>query len=108
MQEPARVRQLDEKICRLICPISAAMVGVCLTGVGLLRVAVAVEHKSTLADDLLSLDAVIFLVATLVSYFALRTQVRNHRLEQVADVAFITAMVLLTIACPLITYSFPL
>lgn len=105
MQEPARAKRLDEKICKLICPISAAMVGVCLTGVGLLRVALAVDRKATLADDLLSLDAVIFLVATLVSYFALRTGTRNHRLEQIADVAFITAMVLLTAACPFITYS---
>jgi hypothetical protein len=54
------------------------------------------------------LDAVIFLVATLVSYFALRTSARSHRLEQIADVAFIIAMVLLTVACPLITYSITL
>lgn len=108
MQEPTRISQLDEKICKLICPISAAMVGVCLTGVGLLRVAIAVDSKTTLADDLLSLDAVIFLVATLVSYFALRTSARSHRLEQIADVAFIIAMVLLTVACPLITYSITL
>ncbi|MET1024533.1 MAG: hypothetical protein ABWX87_09525 [Pseudoxanthomonas sp.] len=105
MQAPANVRQLDEKICKLICPISAAMVGVCLTGVGLLHVALAVNQKATLADDLLSWDAVIFLIATLVSYFALRTNARNHRLEQIADVAFIAAMVLLTAACLFITYS---
>lgn len=105
MQQPARLTRLDKKICHLICPISAAMVGVCLTGVGLLRVAIAVDRKATLADDLLSLDAVIFLIATLVSYFALRTNARNHRLEQVADIAFIAAMVLLTAACLFITYS---
>lgn len=105
MHDPAHVRQLDEKICKLICPISAAMVGVCLTGVGLLHVALTVTRRATLADDLLSWDAVIFLIATLVSYFALRTGTRNHRLEQIADVAFIVAMVLLTAACLFITYS---
>ncbi|MDQ1117845.1 hypothetical protein EA658_12910 [Pseudoxanthomonas winnipegensis] len=104
MYDPARSK-LDEKICALICPISAAMVGVCLTGVGLLHVAAAVNQKATLADDLLAWDAVIFLIATLVSYFGLRTGTRNHRLEQVADVAFIVAMVVLTGGGLYITYS---
>ena len=31
---PASSTELDERTCRLICPIAAAMVGVCLTGTG--------------------------------------------------------------------------
>lgn len=98
---------LDERICRLICPIASAMVGVCMTGIGVLRVAFLVHGRQTIADDLLSIDALMFLLATLSSYFALRVQShqRLHWLERIADGTFIIAMVLLTIACFVITYS---
>jgi hypothetical protein len=91
----------------MICPISAAMVGVCLTAISLLRVVIAVDKSSTLADDLLSVDAVLFLISTLTSYFALRigSDLRLHRLERVADVTFILAMSLLTLTCIFITYA---
>jgi hypothetical protein len=106
-QSPSPRDILDERTCRLICPIAAAMVGVCLTGIGLLHIANAVHRHGTIADDLLSIDAVLFLLATLSSYFALRAQSRRrlHGLERVADAAFILAMLLLTIACFVITYA---
>lgn len=98
---------LDEQTCRLICPIAAAMVGVCLTGIGLLRVTTLVHGRGTVADDILAVDALLFLIATLASYFALRVASRSrlHWLERVADLAFIVAMLLLTIACFVITYA---
>lgn len=98
---------LDERTCRLICPIASGMVGVCMTGIGLLRVAFAMHGRQTFADDLLSIDALLFLLATLSSYFALRFQsnLRLHWLERIADATFIIAMLLLTIACFVITYS---
>ena len=54
-----------------------------------------------------SRSALIFLIATLSSYFALRVQGvrRLHWLERIADATFISAMLLLTTACFLITYS---
>jgi hypothetical protein len=83
------------------------MVGVCLTGIGILQVAVSVARRSTLADDLLAIDALLFLTAMLSSYFALRLQSpqRLHRLEQLADKSFIAAMILMTGACFVITYA---
>ena len=50
-------RVLDEQVCRLICPIASAMVGVCLTGIGLLHVGVAIGRRASIADDLLAIDA---------------------------------------------------
>lgn len=98
---------LDERTCRLICPVAAALVGACLTGIGLLRVVAVVHGHETLADDILSVDAVLFLIATLASYVAIRRQAhrRVHWLEQIADRAFIAAMLLLTFACFVITYA---
>lgn len=104
---PESRARLDERTCRLICPIAAAMVGVCMTGISLLRVVRVVHGRDTMADDLLSVDAVLFLLATLTSYFALRVQSqrRLHWLERIADSAFIVAMLLLTVACFVITYA---
>lgn len=98
---------LDEQTCRMICPIAAAMVGVCLTAISLIRVVIAVDKTNTFADDLLAIDAVLFLTATLTSYFALRvsSEKRLHGLERIADTAFIAAMSLLTITCAFITYA---
>ncbi|MGF6492712.1 hypothetical protein ABIE56_000867 [Luteibacter sp. 621] len=97
---------LAEGTSRMVCSISAAMVGVCLTGIGLLRVSMNLSKSGTIADDLLAFDAILFLVATLSAYFALRveTAARLHRLERIADVAFIVAMVMLTAVCFIITY----
>ena len=99
--------RLDERLCRLICPIAAAMVGVCLTGIGILQVVVSVDQRATFADDMLSADALLFLIALLSSYFALRLKSakRLHRLEQIADASFIVAMILMTAACFVITYA---
>ncbi len=98
---------LDERTCRMICPIASAMVGVCLTGIGLLHVTITLRARQTVADDLLSVDALLFLIATLSSYFALRVQgtARLHWLERIADATFIVAMLLLTAACFIITYA---
>jgi len=98
---------LDERACRMICPIAAAMVGVCLTAIGILRVVIAVRKANTLADDMLALDAVLFLIATLTSYFAIRQgpAKRLHELERIADVTFIAAMLLMTVAALAITYA---
>lgn len=83
------------------------MVGVCLTGISLIRVVAAVSRSGSAADDLLSLDAVLFLTSTLTSYFALRmgSEVRLHRLERIADISFIAAMSLMTVSCLIITYA---
>ena len=99
--------RLDENICRMICPIAAGMVGVCLTAIGIIQLVVRGGHIHTLADDILAIDAVLFLCATLSSYFALRaaTRKRLHRLERVADASFIIAMVVLTLASFIVTYG---
>ncbi|WHU04846.1 hypothetical protein [Sphingomonas sp. NIBR02145] len=106
-QEHHSQYMLDERACRMICPIAAAMVGVCLTAIGILRVVIAVRKANTLADDMLALDSVLFLIATLTSYFAIRhgPTKRLHELERIADVTFIAAMSLMTVAALVITYA---
>jgi hypothetical protein len=98
---------LEEDLCVHIFTVSAAMVGVCLTVIGLIRIVITLQRINTLADDLLAGDAVLFLSACMLSYWALRTRKlrRMHVVERIADAMFIAAMFLMTGVCVFITYA---
>ena len=98
---------LEQDICIHIFTVSSAMVGVCLTVIGLIRVVITLGRADTLADDLLAGDALLFLISCLLSYWALRSRSlrRMHRLEKIADGIFIFAMIGMVIICALITYT---
>jgi len=98
---------LEEDISIHIFTVSSAMVGVCLTVIGLIRVVITFGKADTLADDLLAADAFLFLVSCLLSYSALRTRSKHrmHSMEHIADGIFILAMILMVIICGFITYA---
>jgi uncharacterized membrane protein YqjE len=102
-----RSTHLEQDICIHIFTVSSAMVGVCLTVIGLIRVVITFGRADTLADDLLAGDALLFLISCLLSYWALRSRSvrRMHRLEKIADAIFIFAMIGMVIICALITYT---
>ena len=107
MTEEDPNKHLEEDICSHIFTVSSAMVGVCLTVIGLIRVVITLGKIDTVADDLLAADAFLFLIACLLSYWALRTRSvrRMHRMERIADAIFILAMILMTAVCGVITYT---
>jgi Kef-type K+ transport system membrane component KefB len=98
---------LEQDISIHIFTVSSAMVGVCLTVIGLIRVVITLGRADTLTDDFLAGDALLFLVSCLLSYWALRSRSlrRMHRLERIADGIFILAMIGMVIICALITYT---
>jgi amino acid transporter len=101
---------LEEDISIHIFTVSSAMVGVCLTVIGLIRVVITFGKADTVADDLLAADAFLFLLSCLISYSALRTRSkrRMHRRERIADGIFILAMILMVVICGFITYAITL
>jgi len=108
MKLPDKHREdLNEDICVHIFSTSAAMLGVCMTVVGVLHVVVVIRNVNTIADDLLSVDAMIYLLACLSAYWALRTrrQGRNRILERVADSLFLLGLVLSAVATGIITWA---
>ncbi len=98
---------LEQDISIHIFTVSSAMVGVCLTVIGLIRVVITLGKADTITDDFLAADALLFLVSCLLSYWALRSRGvrRMHRIERVADAIFIIAMIGMVAICALITYS---
>jgi len=107
MSEKQVQKELEADICVLVFSVSAAMVGVCLTVIGIFRLFTHVRELQTYGDDLLAIDAGLFLISCLLSYWALRTRRRRRMrgLELIADVIFLIALCLMAIICGLITYA---
>ena len=100
-------RLLDHDLCVHIFTASAGMVGVCLTVIGIIRVVISLRKADLFVDDLLAGDAILYLIACLLSYWALRTRnlKRNHRVERVADVIFLVALTLTAISAGMIAWA---
>ena len=98
---------LEEDVTIHILSVSAAMVGVCLTVIGLIRIVLTLGKFDTIADNLLAGASLIFLVSCFCSYWALRTRGsrRMHRLERIADAAFLLGLVLMVMVCGVITFA---
>jgi protein-S-isoprenylcysteine O-methyltransferase Ste14 len=99
---------LEEDISIHIFSSSATMVGVCLTVIGFFRIIFKLKALNSFGDNLLAFDAMLFLAACLLSYWALRTRGQRRRLwtERVADLVFLAALSLMVVVCGLITYEF--
>jgi hypothetical protein len=110
MPQTTPENHLEEDISIHIFTVSSAMVGVCLTVIGLIRVVITFGKADTVADDLLAADAFLFLLSCLISYSALRTRSkrRMHLMERIADGIFILAMILMVVICGFITFAIAL
>lgn len=99
--------RVREDISVHIFSVSAGMVGVCLTVIGIIRLIIASHDIKTWSDDLLAVDAILFLVACLTAYSAMRSRSTQsaRTLEGVADVVFAAALLLMVAICGLIVYS---
>lgn len=99
---------LEEGIAIHIFSTSATMVGVCLTVIGIFKLVFQLRPVGTIGDDLLAGDAMLFLIACVLSYGALRSRrARRRRItERAADFVFLVALLAMTVTCALITYAF--
>ena len=107
MHAPNDRKPLEADISIHIFSASAALVGVCLTVIGLIRVVVATLNVDTFADNLLAIDALLFLGSCLLAYWALRTRStgRMYGVERAADALFIAGLLLMTAVCSIIAYE---
>jgi hypothetical protein len=107
MSEPGFRRGLEKDISIHIFSVSAALVGVCLTVISVVRVIITATKINTVVDDILAADALLFLTSCLLAYWAMRsrTEKRMRLVERVADTVFIAGLLLMAIVCGLITYA---
>lgn len=95
-----------EQLAPHILPTSATMVGVCLTGIGLVKL--AEQHSGpSQVDEYLAVASVLFCISTLLSYRSIRMS--GHRmaphLERWADAVFSVGMMAMVVICVLFAFD---
>lgn len=101
-------REVTAELNVHIFSVSAAMVGVCLTVVGIIGIIISNNSEyATIADDLLALDTVVFMTSCLLAYTSLRStsDVRTRHYQRLADVVFVIGMMAMSAACLIIAFS---
>ena len=86
--------------------VSAAMVGVCLTAIGLVSVIEAINEVEHIVDDLLAVATITFSVVTLLSFLGIRTRIRRTwpQYMLVLDILFCIGIATIVIATMLLTF----
>jgi hypothetical protein len=69
--EPS-LEQREHDLTLHVFSISAALVGVCLTAIGILRLVAAQTKVQTLGDEFLAADAVLFVLCCFLSFWSFK------------------------------------
>lgn len=83
---------------------SAAMVGVCMTVIGIFQIGV-LKSIASYCDNILAFDALIFLCSCVISYTSLRSVKRRQNIEKIADTTFLCGLILMAIVGFLVAYE---
>lgn len=100
---------LEAEVDVHIFSVSAGLVGVCLTVIGIIRIGRNLQPSySTIADQLLAIDAFVFTAACLLAYASIRARGKAHakRLERHADRLFLLGMAAMAVICAIVAFSF--
>jgi hypothetical protein len=98
--------RLKGDICVHIFSVSAVMAGVCMTVIGIFQVG-ELRRIGSVADNVLAIDALLFLVSCVTSYFAIRTveQSRRDHIERIADWLFLLPLSVMAAVCFVVAYE---
>jgi hypothetical protein len=101
-------RELTIQLYTQMFALGGAMVGVCLTVIGVLRLIIEVKGYRTMADDLVAVDGILFLFACVLSFLTLKatSPTRRKTLQRITDTVFLSAITLMMAICALITWAF--
>jgi uncharacterized membrane protein YidH (DUF202 family) len=94
-----------ERVANHILPTAATMAGVCITVISIIKLTELSHEISTLIDDALAFDSVLFLASSLLSYLSLRSTRMGERLEHSADILFLVGMLLMVVCAFLLVYA---
>lgn len=104
---PALPESQEQDLTVHVFSISAGMVGVCLTAIGILRVVSNQNSTQTIGDDLLAVDAVLFMLCCFLCFWSFKTRnvSRRRALRLVIDVLFMIALTVMVGVCAIIAYA---
>jgi multisubunit Na+/H+ antiporter MnhF subunit len=93
----------ETEISHHIFPTSATMIGVCLTVITLFRIMKL--GMTTLADEILGIDTLFFIISCFFAYLALTRKGKNiKKIELIADISFFIGTVVLAFICIMIVF----
>jgi len=85
--------------------VSAGLVGVCLTVLGITKAVVRLKAIRNFSQDLLAVDALLFLVACLSAYLSLRLVGKWATWAgRISDGVFLLGLSVMTVVCALIAW----
>jgi hypothetical protein len=96
----------DSRIANHILPTSATMTGVCVTIISIVRLTESRHQISTIIDNLLAINSLIFLLSCFLSYLSMRPLPRSERFEKYADIFFLIGLFLMVIGGFLLAWEF--
>ena len=107
MDLPPEIEAREHDLTMHVFAVSAGMVGVCLTAIGLLRLIAAQTKAQTLGDDLLAVDAMLFVVCAFLAFWSFKTNEPSvrRRLRLMVDTLFLAGLAGMGAICAIIAYA---
>jgi uncharacterized membrane protein YkgB len=107
MLKQNQLEQRDHELTMHVFAVSAAMVGVCLTTIGIIRLITNQSQVQTVSDDLLAMDAVLFALSTVLAFWSFKTRDLPFQrvLRLAVDVLFLLGLTVMASVCALIVYT---
>lgn len=95
----------DRNLSSHILPVSATMVGVCLTVISIIQLVETGRGRDSIIDNVLAFDTILFLLCSILSYLSIRAPDRARGLERFADFVFLLGLVLMVVASFMLAYE---
>ena len=110
MPEESFIEKQEKNISEHIFAVSAGLVGVCFTVINLIHISSATRGVGAIGDNLTAADAVIFILASFLSYLGMKTKDRKRKLwlEKLTDYTFLSGLFLMVLVCLFVVYTFSL
>ncbi len=107
MQNETPEQSVQVGIAEKVFTNSPNMLVLCLTVIGLIKIYTRFEQITTLADNFLAFVAMGYLVATVLSYLAIRAKQSSHqmKLAHAADVLFLGSLTLTAAVAMFMTFA---
>jgi hypothetical protein len=107
MQKDSLEQSVQVGIAEKVFTNSPNMLVLCLTVIGLIKIYTRFEKITTLADNFLAFVAIGYLVATVLSYLAIRAKRSSHqmKLAHAADVLFLVSLTLTAAVAMFMTFA---
>ena len=107
MTTESSVEQREHDLTMHVFSVSAAMVGVCLTAIGILRLVAAQTRTQTSDDDLLAIDAIVFVLCSTLAFWSFKTRhpATRRRLRILVDILFLFGLAAMACICTIIAYA---